>query len=336
MKRYNLKQGLAIASLIALLVTVPRIIRLDESNLMLIAGIFVYLFGLAMVIHAIANLIIFSPFPKNGLVKLAVDIVLCALFSFGYHMLTQWLFAGFSFELLRYPIDENLSRSQKLVILLFRGASTGGLVYFIVYYLHMQREKQKSEIEIEQLKQENLEARLNLLKQQISPHFLFNSLGTLRSIAPDAHTKSYVSKLANVYRYLLQHNTQHLATLENELEFANSYLYILKERYEDALQISITIPTEMLPKKVPPFALQILIENAIKHNVISVDEPLHIRIYGHKETLAVENNFRPKASTEENSGKGLQNITDRYRLLMAQEPEIIQTETFFRVNLPLL
>jgi LytS/YehU family sensor histidine kinase len=221
--------------------------------------------------------------------------------------------------------------------LTLRGFFIGGLQFFMVYYIAAIKEAEQSKIENEQLKKENLQARLNLLKQQISPHFLFNSLSTLKTIAPDTNTRQYIMQLSNVYRYLLNYNDNNMATLHDELAFTNSYLYILKERYEDALQLHIQVPDALLHLHIPPLSLQILVENAIKHNIISPTEPLHIYIHsdGH-DTLTVENNVQPKLSTEKNTGKGLQNINDRYHLLSGKQIDITHTPSKFIVKLPLL
>lgn len=194
--------------------------------------------------------------------------------------------------------------------------------------------------ELTKTKNENLETQLKLLKQQISPHFLFNSLNTLRCIATDNKTKSYITQLSNVYRYLLTNNKykdEDLVLLKDELEFTNSYLYILKERFEDSLDIDINISQETLYMQIPPLALQVLIENATKHNVVSMDSPLSIYIYNEgEETLVVKNNLQPKLSSEDSLGIGLDNIKKRYQLLSDKEIEIIKTDTDFTVKIPLI
>lgn len=335
MKAFSVKNGLQVSLVISLLATLARIIRWEENNVWLLAANFVYIFILVNLLHVVCSLSI-NKFQrgKYGL-HVTATVLVCACIAVAYQALFESVFGRLSI-IAQLPIENDFNTYQRIGIQGFRGVVVGSLVYFITNYLHVLAEKQHAALEIAQLKQENLEARLNLLKQQISPHFLFNSLGTLRSIAPDNHTKSYVSQLANVYRYLLQHDSGHLASLENELEFVHSYLFILQERYEDALEISMDIPKEAIHKKLPPFALQILVENAIKHNVLSAEDPLKITIHVKGTGLVVENNFRPRLSSVENSGKGLKNISDRYRLLMAQEPEIVHTENTFRVILPLL
>lgn len=213
----------------------------------------------------------------------------------------------------------------------------------IFYIVKSESDKTKRSIiltELTKTKNENLETQLKLLKQEISPHFLFNSLNTLRCIATDNKTKSYITQLSNVYRYLLTNNKykdEDLVLLKDELEFTNSYLYILKERFEDSLDIDINISQETLYMQIPPLALQVLIENATKHNVVSMDSPLSIYIYNEgEETLVVKNNLQPKLSSEDSLGIGLDNIKKRYQLLSDKEIEIIKTDTDFTVKIPLI
>jgi LytS/YehU family sensor histidine kinase len=143
-------------------------------------------------------------------------------------------------------------------------------------------------------------------------------------------------QLANVYRYLLGSEQEHLTVLEKELEFTRSYLYILQERFEHGLHVEIELPEASLSRNIPPYSLQILVENAVKHNIVSEDAPLTIRIYVESEMLCVENNVLPRMSVEESTGKGLNNIKERYRLLSSHEIEIIDNSARFIVKLPLL
>ena len=187
------------------------------------------------------------------------------------------------------------------------------------------------------LKQAQLRAQLLSLQQQVSPHFLFNSLSTLKTIAKDQETKTYVLQLANVYRYLLNFNEHHLASVKDELAFMRSFLYILQERFEDALKISIHVPDEFLSYQIPTLSLQLLIENAVKHNIVSPEQPLYIRIYtDDSPSLTVENSFQPKLFVEETTGKGLQNIKERYQLLTGKQVEVSIDNGLFVVILPLL
>jgi LytS/YehU family sensor histidine kinase len=230
----------------------------------------------------------------------------------------------------------DLNDEQVLITNLFRAFIISGASYFVVYYFQVNLQLQRSRLENEYLKQDQLKAQLFSLQQQVSPHFLFNSLSTLRTIAPDKATKTYVSQLANVYRYLLTVNESPVVAVGTELAFMKSYLYILQERFEEGLQVSIRIGEEFLDWRIPPLTLQILVENAIKHNVVAVEQPLLLQIYTCPDgTLTVENCYQPKTSGDEKSGKGLQNISDRYLLLNGGSITVRQTDTAFCVTLPL-
>jgi two-component system LytT family sensor kinase len=226
---------------------------------------------------------------------------------------------------------------------LFRSVVISVFTYFVVYYNQVNQQLQKSRLENEYLKQDQLKAQLFSLQQQISPHFLFNSLSTLRTIAPDPTTKTYIMQLANVYRYLLTVHDSPRITLQAELGFTESYLYILHERYESALQVSIGIEPALLHYFMPPLTLQILIENALKHNIISPEQPLRLRLYTHDggrsasgPLLTVENSYQPKPPIGESNGTGLQNINNRYQLLAGRPIDVSHDGKIFKVTLPLL
>lgn len=224
------------------------------------------------------------------------------------------------------------------VIVHFLGAFLASIVSYVVFYsVYTNTALQNSKLENEILEQAHLRAQLISLQQQISPHFLFNSLSTLKTIANDQPTKNYIVQLAAVYRYVLNFNESYLTPLKDELAFIRSYLYIMNERFEEALLVSIKIPDEHLDFMIPSLSLQLLIENAIKHNTISPDSPLHITILSNDEpALMVANNYQPKKITEEGTGTGLKNITERYKLLVHKPVRIVNDGACFKVTLPLL
>jgi LytS/YehU family sensor histidine kinase len=213
----------------------------------------------------------------------------------------------------------------------------GGLILFIDYYFAVNHEKQKVRLEIEKLKKENLEVQLMALKQQISPHFLFNSLSTLQTIVTDESSIEFILKLSEVYRYLLSFNQNNLVSLKEELDFIQAYIYILKERFEKALLFSIAVEEKFLQMQIPPLVLQLVVENAIKHNVVSFGDPLVISIsIEEEECIVVTNNLQLKSSVESTTKIGLENIKKRYYLLSKKEIEIRITADQFIVKLPLL
>lgn len=227
--------------------------------------------------------------------------------------------------------------SRRPYILLLRGLLISGLYYFISYHLYIQSEKQKSILEIAELKQAQLAANLSSLKEQLSPHFLFNTLNTLSSLTKEKNVKDYVAELANVYRYVLHYKELDTATLQQELTFIESYLYIIKTRLEDAIDVSISVDNTVMKSRIPPLTLQLLIENATKHNVASSTKQLKVEIKNTDDGfLTVSNNFQPKASVSFSTGIGLANVMQRYRLLFNKEIIIEKTATSFNVKLPIV
>jgi LytS/YehU family sensor histidine kinase len=230
-----------------------------------------------------------------------------------------------------------MEQTRKLSVLIFRGLIISGFIFFVAYYLNLLDATQHSRIENERLKKENLHARLESLKQQLSPHFLFNTLNTLSSLTKEARVKAYVAELSNVYRYLLQYKENDMVRVADELAFLDSYSYILRERFEGGFLIQIKISDDVRNTLLPPLALQSLVENAIKHNVVSIARPLIIEIGSADGFIFVRNNYQAKRSfAEQSSHSGLNNINDRYKLLAHREIVIERSDIYFTVKLPIL
>ncbi len=341
MQNFQIKSGLAVSVLFALLGIIPYLIRFEGRDWIDILTLIAYTFIFTLCLWTICMSLLRA---KKPIPSVLVRWFLASILGTAFVYFAQ--IAGTS--ILKQVANENshineilqLHGQRLLYMELFRATMITEMVCFIVHNVNVVEDRRRKSIEIEQLKQENLEARLDLLKQQISPHFLFNSLSTLKTIATDSKTKNYIVQLSNVYRYLLNNNIlqkDNLVPLSDELAFTKSYLYILTERFEDALQVDIEVSEELMQKRLPPLALQILIENATKHNAISIDEPLKIAIYTDKHHfLVVENNLQLKHSVEDSLGLGIKNIQDRYKLLRNKEIIISETKTSFLVKLPLL
>lgn len=195
---------------------------------------------------------------------------------------------------------------------------------------------QKSMLENEQLKQEHLRAQLLSLQEQLSPHFLFNSLSILKTIAADRETKNFVIQLSHIYRYVLNLKDRQVAKLSEEMAFVNSYVYIMQLRFEAALFVEIDIPEDYFSHLIPPLSVQLLVENAVKHNAISIEFPVKIEIFiNEREQLVVRNTINPMKIPVESTKLGLRNIDDRFRLLFNQQIEIEHHKQYFIVNLPI-
>lgn len=224
-------------------------------------------------------------------------------------------------------------------ILFYRGIVIAGVVSPVAWFFEGYRKAQEERFALEHLKVENLHARLNSLQQQMNPHFLLNSLNVLKSGSKEEWAKAYVVQLSKVYRYLLTLDQEsHLVSVEDEVLFIRSYIHVLRERFEEGLQVSVEISPGARGRYIPPMALQTLVENAIKHNTVSLASPLQIRIYDQEDQLVVENTLQRKDFDWETgtSGIGLKNLKERYRLIAGVYPAVIQEELLFIVKLPLL
>lgn len=198
--------------------------------------------------------------------------------------------------------------------------------------------KQQMQLENETLRSENLQNRYDVLLNQINPHFLFNSLNSLSSLVREGHNEkalTYVDELSNVFRYAMQSTGKELVTLAEELESLNAYSYLLQIRYEDKLFIETEIADNALGMLLPVLSLQPLIENVVKHNIISTGNPLTITITGNNDYITVMNPLRPRDAGREKSGTGLKNLANRFRLLTGRELITEEGNDLFSVTLPL-
>jgi len=206
--------------------------------------------------------------------------------------------------------------------------------HFIYYYNRYQKQKLKEQKVIAG----TARARFDALKNQLDPHFLFNSLNVLTSLIdenPD-NAQKFTTSLSKIYRYVLEQKNKDLVTVNEELKFAQTYMSLLQMRFEDALKFSLPETVSNPELKIVPLSLQLLLENAVKHNVITSENPLVIKIYEDDGYLVVENNTNPKASLEKSTKVGLRNISQRYSLITRQPVDIINNHQSFKVRLPLL
>lgn len=228
---------------------------------------------------------------------------------------------------------------NKLMFYFLRGAFHNMVILLIYFAMQSQRRRQLVETENAQLKEENVHAQLDILRQQVQPHFLFNALNTLKSMVKsnDPEAANFVVHLSGVYRYLLQASMKQQATVAEELDMLHSYAFLLKTRFGDNFHLDIRLPEKALQTKMPPLTFQLLLENAVKHNVVSMDKPLRIEVFCPDEKhLALRNTLQLKKSVEEGSGTGLENINRRYLLLVGKGIEVEKTTDFFLVKMPMI
>lgn len=193
--------------------------------------------------------------------------------------------------------------------------------------------------EAEKLKKEALQSQLDSLKAQINPHFLFNSLSTLSSLVSEnpRQAERFIEELAMVYRYVLQTNEQLLTTLDSELQFIRAYFHLLQMRFGRSVELDIAVEKECYALYIPPLTLQLLVENAVKHNVALPAKPLLIQIRTDETNrLLVRNTVRKKQSMIPSNRTGLANIIAKYRLMGQPDVTIEQTDDLFQVTIPLI
>lgn len=212
---------------------------------------------------------------------------------------------------------------------------TMGAIYESKY---LGKKLQESLQQQELLKRESLNAQLNALKTQVNPHFLFNNLNTLVALIPDNPQQAVVfaQQLSRVYRHILELKDERTITLKEELEVLEAYSYLLQTRFGSNLQVNIDVPAGQLNNKVVPLSLQLLMENAIKHNIVSADKPLQINVYANNGALVMSNNLQKKNQLSESTGIGLENIKNRYKLLTNRLVEVIENNQHFTVSIPLI
>ncbi len=209
-------------------------------------------------------------------------------------------------------------------------------IYEAIYYYYLLKKSIRDE---EQAKRAIVQAQLDTLRNQAQPHFFFNTLNTLRDII-DQNTreeaKEFVNRLSEVYRFILESGNANLIELREELRFAQAYIHIQKERFGDNLNINWNVPENKKDLLVIPMSLQLLLENAVKHNIISKAKPLHVHVNVEDEHLVVQNKVQPKSTQLPTTKLGLKNIEGRYALISDKKVAIEKDNGCFTVKLPLL
>lgn len=230
-----------------------------------------------------------------------------------------------------------VSKMDAPIMFELRGILINLIVYMFLHLLFQNYQTQQIGTELERTHAVNLGAQYELLKQQVNPHFLFNSLNTLKSMVDiqDPQSSDFILKLSDFYRFTLESRKLDLISIREELEILDSYVYLLKARFEDGFVLINEVDQKQYDSAVPPFTLQLLIENCIKHNVVSLDKPLRIKLYSENDFLVIENPIQLKRGVL-STGVGLDNINQRFMHLIHKEIEIDKTETIFKVKIPMI
>lgn len=228
--------------------------------------------------------------------------------------------------------DTNIMISRHLLV--------GVLNFLYVYILRLSYQNQEIRIRNEHLKLEKIKAEHNALIQQINPHFFFNSLNGLSYYISSQQTEeavSYLDNLTTVFRQILKHNDKDIYSLNEEIEFIKSYVYMLQKRYEGKFFVSFEIDSRYESYLLPRLSLLPLVENIIKHNKISSASIINVKVYTNDNSeVVVENNIAPKLEVVESTGIGLTNLDAQYKLLAQKGIEVSDSQGIFRVSLPLI
>lgn len=209
------------------------------------------------------------------------------------------------------------------------------LIFHLIYFYNRY---QKRKIKEQKVIAGTASAKFDALKNQLDPHFLFNSLNVLTSLIEENpnNAQKFTTSLSKVYRYVLEQKNKGLVTVDEELKFSKIYMSLLKMRFEDSIIFEIPERSINPEAKVVPLSLQLLLENAVKHNTVTSSKPLNIKIYEDGENLVVENNLQTKQIIKKGSGVGLNNIKQRYELLTNKQVKISETKSHFKVAIPIL
>ena len=261
--------------------------------------------------------------------KMVLSFLLTWAASSLFGQLFVWLHYHFDIPAIDAMVHHYLHPLRDLII--------AAIVTGSNYIFHLINRQQRILVENEALRTESLRHQYESLKNQLNPHMLFNSLNTLQSLIRESPDKAldYTQELSQVLRYTLQGNDRPCVTLCEEMQFARAYIYLMKMRYEENLCFRISIDESSKTGCLPPMSIQLLIENAIKHNEISNRNPLTIEIVAQGDTLTVSNRVQPKRQTPSGPGIGLDNLAKRYQLLWQKEIRISADGGVFSVRLPL-
>ncbi len=213
-----------------------------------------------------------------------------------------------------------------------------GLLGIYMAWIYI-RYREKNLNKIQELEKEKAVAELEVLKNQVSPHFLFNSFNTLLQVIEEDQEKAieYTSRLSDFYRSILSYRTKNLITLEEELKVLDNYIFLQKMRFEEALLFRLPDTTQLnVQYWIPPLTLQLLAENAIKHNRVGMQSPLYIQLEIKNQTLEFSNNIQHKTNPEKGEGIGLHNIRNRFKSLNTKPVQVLEDGIYFKVCIPLI
>lgn len=261
-------------------------------------------------------------------------------FLIGMVVMIAYTLAVLFVVVLFYEVVLDVNFSADISVLIWTSLSITFVISLFMHGRAFLQNWRTAELNATKLQKENVTAQYDSLKSQVNPHFLFNSLNALTNLIYEDQDKAakFVKQLSEVYRYVLDTQGKEVVSLDEEMRFLRSYLFLQQIRFGDKLKVELQVdPSDSSGARVAPLVLQMLVENAIKHNIISNDQPLKIRIYGDNRNIVVENNIQRKnVLPEDSKGIGLENIRKRYGFLSPEKVQVEENGSEFIVRLPIL
>lgn len=298
-------------------------------NLILLIGSFIFIpIGWELLRWVNQKLNTFLPFEKNLPLRIFVQMLMGVALALSM----RWLIYRFGEPYLGYKLD-NLFLVATWVLYVLATVIMNS-IFIISHFI----DRWKDSIQrAAQLEKEKTLVQFDNLKNQINPHFLFNALSALDSLISENPklASQFLQHLSRVYRYVLQNKDRTTVPLDVELDFIKNYIFLVETRFQKSMKIKVEVPTEYTDKMIVPVTLQVLIENAIKHNVANEQHPLCIEVNISGEYLTVKNNFQPRNKVETSNGQGLENLRSLYSFL-SDLPLVVEQDHQFKVGVPLL
>ena len=327
-----------ITFLVAFLMGLEEFFEGELSGEGVVEEVLVYLVILAVLVFTIVapmfrlvkrfNLTL--PWEQHFLRRLSykLGIVICLSGVLGF------VFGNFIHHFIEHELS-TLSVLTRTFLFLFIITS---LIVGIIEVLQISEDRDRLKLLSEKLEKEQIITFYNALKNQVNPHFLYNNLSVLSALIyfDVEKAESFIQAFSDSYRYVLELNQEAIVPIQKELDFLQSWLYLQQIRFTENLVVEIKVPPDILQKKIPPLSLQIIFENAIKHNTLSKQQPLHIQLTAIDQFLRISNSFQPRKEEVLSTGIGLKNLTDRYQLLTDLIPEFKISGHQYIATIPIL
>ncbi|MEN0004339.1 MAG: histidine kinase [Bacteroidota bacterium] len=288
-------------------------------------GVFVYL----KVATTVINLLNRKQLERSDWRRWAIELLIVIVIAFSISNIIVFLSP---------PKPSTDAPVRPIAVMIFVNSLLGAVIFAIVELWNTFEENRDLQLSLANAEKEKVASQLLALQQRINPHFLFNSLSVLSELIYENPQKAndFIREFAKVYRYVLEFSEETLVSVKKELAFLDAYLFLQKIRFGESLQIDYQLDSEVLDQQIPPLSLQLLFENAIKHNQISKARPLLIKLANQNGHLVITNNLHLRTTVVDSGGVGLSNLKKTYQLISKDKPAFYKTNASFVAKLPLI